>query len=72
MVFAGAGIRGGQVIGKTDEKGEYVMDRPVRPPEVAATIYHALGVDYGKDLHTPANRPVRILPDAEPMRELWG
>jgi hypothetical protein len=72
MIFAGAGIRGGQVIGKTDEKGEYVLDRPVRPHEVAATIYHALGVDFQKDLHTPATRPVRILPDAEPVRELWG
>jgi hypothetical protein len=72
MIFAGAGIRGGQVIGKTDDKGEYVLDRPVRPHEVAATLYSALGVDFGKNLHTPANRPVPILPDAEPVRELWG
>lgn len=72
ILFAGAGVRGGQVIGKTDEKGEYVLDRPVRPHEVAATIYHALGVDYHKELLTPAARPVRILSDAQPVHELFG
>ncbi len=72
MLFAGAGVRGGQVIGVTDTRGEYVLDRPVRPPEVAATIYGALGVDFHKELHTPQNRPVRILPDgAAAIRELY-
>jgi uncharacterized protein (DUF1501 family) len=72
MIFAGAGVRGGQVVGATDEKGEYVTERAVRPPEVAATIYDALGVDYHKNLHTPAGRPVPILGDAEPIHELYG
>ena len=72
MIFAGAGIRGGQVIGTTDERGEYVTDRPIRPPEVAATIYSALGIDYDKVLYTPQNRPVRILPECEPINELWS
>lgn len=72
MLFAGAGVRGGQVIGATDERGEYVTERPIRPPEVAATIYSALGVDYEKALLTPQSRPVRILPECEPIKELWG
>jgi hypothetical protein len=72
MFFAGGGVRGGQVIGKTDDKGEYVLDRPVRPNEVAATIYEALGVDYHKELMTPASRPVKILSDAQPVHELFG
>ncbi len=71
MLFAGAGVRGGQVIGATDERGEYVTDRAIRPPEVAATIYHALGMDYEKTLVTPQGRPVPILPDCEPIHELW-
>ena len=71
MIFAGAGVRGGQVIGTTDERGEYVTDRPIHPPEVAATIYSALGLDYEKYLYTPQNRPVRILPECEPIKELW-
>jgi hypothetical protein len=72
MLFAGAGVRGGQVIGATDERGEYVTERPIRPPEIAATIYSALGIDYSKYLTTPQGRPVRILPDCEPIQELWG
>ena len=71
MLFAGAGVRGGQVIGQTDERGEYVTERPIRPPEVAATIYDALGIDYTKTLITPQGRPVPILPDCDPIRELW-
>ena len=72
MLFAGAGVRGGQVIGVTDERGEYVTERPIRPPEIAATIYSALGIDYDKYLTTPQGRPVRILPECEPINELWG
>ncbi|MGV3724782.1 MAG: DUF1501 domain-containing protein [Actinomycetota bacterium] len=72
MIFAGAGVRGGQVIGATDEKGEYVTERPVRPAEVAATIYQALGVNYHANLATPSGRPVPILPDTAPIQELWS
>jgi hypothetical protein len=72
MLFAGAGVRGGQVIGTTDTNGEYVLDRPVRPPEVAATIYHALGIDFEQELLTPSGRPVRILPETAPIDELWS
>lgn len=72
MLFAGAGVRGGQVIGATDERGEYVTERPIRPPEIAATIYSALGIDYNRTLTTPQGRPVRILPECEPIHELWG
>ncbi len=72
MVFAGAGVVPGQVIGTTDERGEYVLDRTVRPPEVAATLYHALGLDYEKSLISPQGRPVPILPACEPIQELWS
>ncbi len=71
MLFAGAGVRGGQVIGTTDERGEYVTDRPIRPPEVAATIYHALGIDHEKQLVTPQGRPIALLPECEHIKELW-
>jgi uncharacterized protein (DUF1501 family) len=72
MIFAGAGVKEGQVIGVTDERGEYVTERPVRPAEVAASIYSALGIDYRKALPSPSGRPVPILPDTEPIKELWG
>jgi len=43
-ILAGAGIRGGQVYGESDKIAAYVKDRPVRPQELGATIYHALDV----------------------------
>jgi hypothetical protein len=45
ILFAGAGVRGGQIIGSSDHIGSEPRDRPVSPAEVAATIYHALGID---------------------------
>ncbi len=44
IVLAGGGVRGGQVYGESDKIGAYVKDRPVRPQDLSATIYHALGV----------------------------
>ena len=45
-ILAGAGIRGGAVYGETDKTGSSVRDKPVRPQDFSATIYHALGVPY--------------------------
>jgi hypothetical protein len=45
-ILAGGGIRGGQVYGETDKHGAAVKDKPVRPQDLSATIYHALGVPY--------------------------
>jgi uncharacterized protein (DUF1501 family) len=71
MLFAGAGVQGGKVIGATDRTGSYVTDRPVRPADVCATIYQSLGIDYHKPLHTPDGRPIEILAEGEPVRELY-
>jgi hypothetical protein len=43
-LLAGAGIRGGQVYGSSDRNGGYVRDRPVRPEQFGATLFHALGI----------------------------
>jgi uncharacterized protein (DUF1501 family) len=45
ILFAGGGVRGGQVVGSSDHIGSEPRDRPVTPAEVAATIYQALGID---------------------------
>jgi len=45
-MLAGAGIRGGMVYGESDKIGAYVKDKPVRPQDFSATIYHALGVPF--------------------------
>ncbi len=69
-VLGGGGIRGGQVVGKTSPKGEYPVERPVKPGDIHATIYHVLGVDpYTKFLDN-AGRPVPAIDEGEPIREL--
>ena len=43
-LFAGGGITGGQVVGATDKIGAYPIDDPQKPENIAATIYHSLGI----------------------------
>jgi hypothetical protein len=59
-VFAGAGVVGGQVIGKSDRLGAYPLSRSFGPPDLAATIYHALGVDTATELRDRLGRPLRL------------
>jgi hypothetical protein len=59
-VFAGAGVVGGQVIGKSDRLGAYPLSRSFGPPDLAATIYNALGVDPATELRDRLNRPLRL------------
>ena len=58
IVFAGAGVPGGQVIGRTDREGGYVTDAPHTPEDYAQTIYAKLGLDRDKPIYTSSNRPV--------------
>lgn len=69
-VLGGGGIKGGQVVGRSSPKGEYPVERPVKPGDIHATIYHVLGVDpYTKFLDN-AGRPVPAIDEGEPIREL--
>ena len=72
IVMAGAGIRGGQVIGATDKIAGEVADRPVTAPDMAATILYALGIDHETLLHTPLGRPVPLADGGRPVYELFG
>jgi uncharacterized protein (DUF1501 family) len=72
LLFAGAGVRGGRVVGQTDKQGAYVTRRPVAPADVACTIYEAVGVDPHRWLTHPDGRPVEILDQGEPVRELFA
>ena len=60
VLFAGGGIRPGTVIGKTDSKGEYPVDSPVKPENFAATIYHLLGIPSEAVWHDTQARPFAI------------
>ncbi|HEV3444480.1 MAG TPA: DUF1501 domain-containing protein [Gemmataceae bacterium] len=70
ILFAGAGVRGGQTIGSSDKIGAEPSDRPVSPAEVAATVYQALGVDIATQLPGPHGRRLSLV-DAVPIRELF-
>jgi uncharacterized protein DUF1501 len=69
-LFAGAGVPRGQVVGQTDAEGGAPVDRKVSPMDVCATIYRKLGVDYRREYITPQNRPIRVLDEGEPIKEL--
>ncbi|HJZ56697.1 MAG TPA: DUF1501 domain-containing protein [Gemmataceae bacterium] len=71
LLFAGAGVKPGLVLGKTDRHGAYVTQRPVAPADVAYTIFECLGIDPRKHLYTPDGRPVEILDKGEPVNELF-
>lgn len=69
--LGGGGISRGIVLGATNEHAEEPVDRPVSVPDLAATIYKALGIDCAKEYLTPQNRPVRINYDGTPVAELF-
>jgi hypothetical protein len=69
--LAGAGITGGAYLGASDKSGAYPRERPVLPGHLAATIFHALGIDPSIEVRTLEGRPYRIAEEA-PLLELWG
>lgn len=72
VLLGGGPIQGGRVVGSTDEIGGYPVDRPATPAEVAATVYHALGIRLEIKLPGPQGRPIRLVDDGvEPIRELF-
>ncbi len=71
MIFAGGGIRTGQVIGATNKLGEYPVERKVGPRDFIATIYRHLGIDYANTKIVDfAGRPTPILEHGEAIAEL--
>ncbi len=72
LLFAGAGVKVGQVIGATDREGAYVTNKPFAPADVSYTMLASLGIHPRKQLHTLDGRPVEILDTGEFMQELWS
>ena len=71
-VLAGAGIRQGVVYGGSDKDAAHPIDRPTRPESLAATIYHALGIDPAMRITDPQGRPVQIVDGGSPVLDLFG
>jgi len=73
-VLMGCGsMRMGQVIGRSGARGEHVADRPIGPQDVAATIYHHLGIDSrAVTFDDRTGRPTYLIEKGEPIQELVG
>jgi hypothetical protein len=59
-LFAGGGVKGGQVIGKTDKIGSDPISMPISPMDLGATLYEAIGVDHDADVRDQLGRPVKL------------
>lgn len=72
-VLAGAGVKGGLLLGKSDKDAGFPIERPISPEDMGATIYDALGVDLGLMLPDRQGRPVHIMEGGgKPIAELFG
>jgi hypothetical protein len=70
VVMAGGGIKGGAAVGKSDAKGEEPASRPIKPEDIAFTLFESLSIDPARIYHTPTGRPIRVAQDGHTIREL--
>jgi hypothetical protein len=71
-LVAGGGLRMGQAIGSTSARGEYPRDNRYTVPQVLSTLYRAMGIDPAMTFLNGSGRPMYVLDDREPVRELIG
>lgn len=69
-LVSGGGLKMGQVVGATNSKAEYPTERPMPPQHLLATIYRHLGIDHRAALTDFFGRPVHLLSEGEPIKEL--
>ena len=70
LMIAGGGLTRGQILGSSTRHSETPRERPVHYHEILATVYHQLGIDPHAAIGDGQGRPVRIMPEAEPVHEL--
>ncbi len=71
VLLAGAGLPAGGLYGASDRLGAEPVDKPVTSGQLAATIFHALGIDPAAQVPTLLGRPWRISDD-QPVVDLWS
>jgi hypothetical protein len=71
VLLAGGGLRGGQVIGATNDKAEHPVERPLKPGDLLATIYRFMGIDSTLAFKDHAGRPIPILDEGKPIHEVF-
>jgi uncharacterized protein (DUF1501 family) len=70
VALGGGGIKGGRVVGKSDARAEKPASDPYGPEDLAATLFHLLGVDPKDEFRTPEGRPVAIVNNGRLIQEL--
>jgi hypothetical protein len=70
MIVSGGGMRTGQIIGATNSRGEYPVERPLSPNDLWATVYQHLGIDHTHSFLDHQGRPMPILPFGDAIEEL--
>ena len=71
LLCAGAGMDGGRVIGASDSRGELPAGHSYSPADLAASIYHCLGIDVGGEYQTLTGRPVQLVAEGAKIDELF-
>jgi hypothetical protein len=72
LLMAGGGVKGGQVVGSSDDMGGAPKDRPVTPAQVAATVFQGLNIDLATELPGAQGRPIPLVErGTEPIKELF-
>lgn len=69
-LISGGGLQMGQVIGRTDKHAERPVGNPYTPQNLLATLYRALGIDLSTTIPDHTGRPIYLLDDCEPIKEL--
>lgn len=72
ILYAGGGLKMGQIIGSTNALAEYPTTKPYTPGCVLSTMYHVLGIDHHHSFYDHAQRPMPILSEGDPIPELIG
>jgi hypothetical protein len=71
-MLAGAGVRGGTCYGTSDAEAAYVKEDPVTPEDLAATLYHALGLDPQMSVPDAQGRPTPLIDGGRPVTAIFG
>lgn len=72
VLLGGGGIKGGQVLGASDDKGQGPANEGYTPDDIAASFYHALGIDSSKEYHSAIGRPITIVRNGKLIKELFA
>jgi uncharacterized protein (DUF1501 family) len=72
ICIGGGGVKTGTVVGATDKIGAFVENNPVKPMDLAATIYHALGIPLDTVYPSRDGRPIDLVADGKPVEQLFA